>query len=268
MADVRGGAIIREEESSVGSVCLNAHSFDGFIREYAGRFGANVDTIKRTLKESGLVINYVRYSVGTGYAFSSYIVPAPFLEDEFVEMLTPPEEMKVEGAPAEVKRKVVTEVEKPEWKKLEEIVRDVLIDLGFSARTNERLRSRGRGEIEVDVWADKRISGTKFYVYASCKYWNKDVDRRIIDEEFGRTLQLIDILHLKIFIAKRLTEPAKSTALADGFIVIELGEKASMENPEEIYNIVYSHLKGTLRRNRTSRTPENRQRGKGDLRKA
>ena len=67
--------------------------------------------------------------------------------------------------------------------------------------------------------------------------------KRQIDEEFGRTLQLINIPHLKIFIAKRLTEPAKSTALADGFIVIELGEKASMENPEEIYNIIYSHLR-------------------------
>ena len=38
-------------------------------------------------------------------------------------------------------------------------------------------------------------------------------------------MQLIHIPHLKIFVAKKLTGPAKDAALADGFIVIEIGEK-------------------------------------------
>ncbi|ADB57523.1 hypothetical protein [Archaeoglobus profundus] len=69
------------------------------------------------------------------------------------------------------------------------------------------------------------------------------IDRSTIDEEFGRTQHLIQIPHLKIFVAKRLTDPARQTALADGFIVIELGEKASTNNAREIYEIIYKHLR-------------------------
>ncbi len=83
----------------------------------------------------------------------------------------------------------------------------------------------------------------KFYVYASCKNWNREIDRSVIDEEFGRTQQLEEIPHLKIFVAKKLTDPARRTALADGFIVIELGEKVSTNNAKEIYDIIYKHLK-------------------------
>ena len=32
--------------------------------------------------------------------------------------------------------------------------------------------------------------------------------------------------------------------MIDGFTVIELGEKAETNNAEEIYNIVYKHLRG------------------------
>ncbi|MHA1593530.1 MAG: restriction endonuclease [Candidatus Baldrarchaeia archaeon] len=227
----KGVSIERRTTTSVGTVSISETSVESYLRHRKGKeLGRKY---YKSLLASGIFAIKHDFNI---------IVPAPFLEDEFIEKLAPPEEVKRVSKTEEIS--VRTQVKgKPEWKKLEEIVRDVLVYLGFSARTNERLRSRGGGEIEVDVWADKRISGTKFYVYASCKYWNKDVDRRTIDEEFGRTLQLINIPHLKIFIAKRLTEPAKSTALADGFIVIELGEKASMENPEEIYNIIYSHLR-------------------------
>jgi len=69
------------------------------------------------------------------------------------------------------------------------------------------------------------------------------VDRSVIDEEFGRTLQLIQTPHLKTFIAKRLTYSARETALADGFTIIELGEKATTNNAKEIYDVVYKHLK-------------------------
>jgi hypothetical protein len=43
--------------------------------------------------------------------------------------------------------------------------------------------------------------------------------------------------------AKSLTEPARKVAFDDGFFIIELGEKATTENAQEIYNIVYSKLK-------------------------
>jgi len=42
---------------------------------------------------------------------------------------------------------------------------------------------------------------------------------------------------------KTLTEPAKKAAFDDGFFTIELGEKASVENAQEIYDIIYNKLK-------------------------
>jgi hypothetical protein len=56
-------------------------------------------------------------------------------------------------------------------------------------------------------------------------------------------MQLFNIPHFKIFVAKKLVASAKDAALADGFIVIELGEKALTNNAQEIYNIIYSHPK-------------------------
>jgi len=47
---------------------------------------------------------------------------------------------------------------------------------------------------------------------------------------------------LKIFVCKELTDPARETALTDGFTVIELREKANSENADEITKIVYNHL--------------------------
>jgi len=49
--------------------------------------------------------------------------------------------------------------------------------------------------------------------------------------------------HLRVLIVKGLTEPARKVALDDGFMVIELGEKASTENSQEVYELVYSKLK-------------------------
>jgi len=117
-----------------------------------------------------------------------------------------------------------------------------LSDLGFVTETNARIRTK-KGVMGVDVWGRKQVGNSAFYVYGSCKNWNREVDRSVIDEEFGRTLQLIQIPQLKIFIAKKLTEPARETALADGFLVIELSEKATTNNAKEIYDIIYRHLR-------------------------
>jgi hypothetical protein len=46
-----------------------------------------------------------------------------------------------------------------------------------------------------------------------------------------------------VLIVKGLTEPARKAALDDGFIVVELGEKASTENSQEIYELVYNKFK-------------------------
>ncbi len=232
LKDVRSGKM-KWYESYMGSVRLGwAINSRYTIDNYWSRFRIGWEEIIRALTTSGIVV------------FDD-IIPAPFLEDEFIERLAPPEEF-------EEKEEIIPKIEeeKPKYHEkpptreiLESIVSDVLKDLGFKVETNKRLKAKGSGDIEVDVWGIKFIGNTRFYVYASCKNWNKDVDRTVIDGEYGRTLQLIQSPHLKIFIAKKLTEPARETALADGFIVIELGEKASSKNAEEIYNLIYSHLK-------------------------
>ena len=77
----------------------------------------------------------------------------------------------------------------------------------------------------------------------SCKNWDKDVDRTIIDHELGKVLQLHPLLYLRILVVKSLTEPARKVAFDNGFFVIELGEKAATEDAQEIYSIVYNKLK-------------------------
>jgi hypothetical protein len=183
----------------------------------------------------------------SGILWFNKIIPAVFLEDKFIASLTSPEEFieEIRSIPSVVTPKEVKEFEgkKPEWKILVEIVGKNLKSMGFNYESNKMLTARGGGTIEVDVWAWKRIGNTTFYVYASCKNWDKEVDRSVIDEEFSRIMQLTQIPHLKIFVARKLTAPAKDAALADGFIVIELGEKVLTNNAQEIYNIIYSHLK-------------------------
>ena len=204
-------------------------------------------------RQSKRMKNLLETLNNSGILWFNSIIPAPFLEEEFIAKLTSSEEIIEESIPsfeAELKtapfvapKEKEFEGKKPEWKVLEEIVGKNLKSMGFNYELNKRLSARGGGTIEVDVWAWKRIGNTTFYVYASCKNWDKEVDRSVIDEEFGRTMQLFNIPHLKIFVAKKLTAPAKDAALADGFIVIELGEKALTNNAQEIYNIIYSHLK-------------------------
>ncbi|MDF2956759.1 MAG: hypothetical protein OD814_000381 [Candidatus Alkanophagales archaeon MCA70_species_1] len=93
---------------------------------------------------------------------------------------------------------------------LERTVAEALRELGFEAKTNEVRPSRVGSPVECDVWAWKGVTGGRLSVYVSCKdWWNKAVDRRVIDEEFGRTQNLKEVPQLK----------------ADGFFVIELGDR-------------------------------------------
>ncbi len=127
---------------------------------------------------------------------------------------------------------------KPSREVLEGVVARVLRDLGFNVQTNVRLPAKG-GEVEVDVWAFKSVGGSQFRVYVSCKNWDRDVDRHVVDQEFGRVLQLDYMPHLRVLIVKGLTEPARKAALDDGFMVIELGRKADAENVQEVYEVIY-----------------------------
>jgi len=190
-----------------------------------------------SLVRSGLIID--------GYPYPAwYTVPAPCLSDTVLQLLAK------EGVKPEVKPPIPPPIippservenlirARPSREILEGIVASVLEDLGFRVSTNVRLPAKG-GEVEVDVWAFKSVGGSQFRVYVSCKNWDRDVDRHVVDQEFGRVLQLDYMPHLRVLIVKGLTEPARKAALDDGFMVIELGRKAEAENAQEVYEVVY-----------------------------
>ena len=121
---------------------------------------------------------------------------------------------------------------------LESIVATVLSKLGFHVVTDARRPNRSGGLTEVDVWATKG----DFRVYVSCKNWNKDVGRPVVEEEFGRVQNLRELPHLKLLVVKSMTSEAKRTAIANGFYVIELGKKAEESNAAEICKLVLHKL--------------------------
>jgi len=205
----------------------------------------NIDadiSIKR-LRELGFFILVVPFGKYQEHEVYYTIVPAPYIDMDILTLFGA-EKARAEGA-VEVIRGVARpslEALKPSKEVLESIVAEALRSLGFRAQTNFRLPAKG-GEVEVDVWATKSVGGSQFRVYASCKNWDRDVDRQVVDHEFGRVLQLNQLPHLRVLVVKSLTEPARRAAFDDGFFVIELGEKASTSNAQEIYNVVYNKLK-------------------------
>ena len=96
--------------------------------------------------------------------------------------------------------------------------------------------------MEVDVWAEKRVGGTRFKIHVLCKNWDRDVDESVVDEEFGRVFNLQEVPRSRIPVVKSMSRPAKEVAEADGLFVIEIGEKAARANANEIYKLVYKKL--------------------------
>jgi uncharacterized protein YeeX (DUF496 family) len=221
--------------SSSYDVTIEAVDDDYIIKDF------NI-SMKR-LRELGFFIILLE-QIGTG--IFSLIIPAPYTDMDIFKLFEKLERVGVERQEARA-----GEIEavpsrfagvKPSREILESIVAEALKGLGFAVQTDVRLPAKG-GDIEVDVWATRNIGVAQFRVYVSCKNWDRDVDRTVIDHEFGRVLQLYQLPHLRILVVKSLTEPARKAAFDDGFFVIELGEKATTENAQEIYDIVYNKLK-------------------------
>jgi hypothetical protein len=54
------------------------------------------------------------------------------------------------------------------------------------------------------------------------------------------------IPHLRILVAPTFTDSAKKEAVANGFLVVEVGERASRENADKVYAKVYEGLNKLL----------------------
>ncbi len=197
----------------------------GFGRERAA-------ALLRHLGESGLAL--VTYRMG----YRHYFFPAPSLSDGVLRLLVgETERVSPPGPPGRPELAA-----RPTREVLESVVASTLEDLGFAVSTNTRRGSRSGVPVEVDVWAEKRVFGSRFSVYVSCKNWNRAVGRPVVDEEMGRVSSLMEVPHLKILVAKELTDDARRAAEASGFVVVELGEKAEAGNAAAVYDALRSHL--------------------------
>jgi len=223
-------------KTAAGSVAT--YLWDDDLMRYEGLSSENARKLREYLTLCKLAFAYYTRS---GYL---HIFPAVTLSNEVITKLVEapqPEAPEVEPTITPLVSKAFIGV-KPSREVLEGITAKVLEDLGFKSYTNAKLPSRG-GEVEVDVWGFKNIGDLQFRVYISCKNWDKGVDRQVVDQEFGRTLQLTQVPHLRILIAKELTDPARKAALDDGFFIIELGEKALVENAQEVQELISGKLR-------------------------
>jgi len=202
----------------------SSSSYDDYWRE----FDVDERRIVRALTASGIVL-------------FNRAIPAPFFEDSFINRLTQISHKKRVFEPEKRgKDQYGREVSTREV--LEKIVSELLGEMGFSVDTNVKLDTRGGGKVEVDIWdARKLLVGTFMCMFRA--RIGKRGGRQVIDGEFGRVQQLIQMPHLKVLVVGKLTDPARREALADGFIVIELGEKASADNAGDIYEVIYGHLR-------------------------
>ncbi|MGC8983565.1 MAG: restriction endonuclease [Desulfurococcaceae archaeon] len=223
-----------------GTVEFEEVLFEGFIESHYQLGDSNVFNVLAEMENSRLVLfkwhNSFVYLVFPSVVFASEIM------DLIKSGRAPEARAPAEAAPAKPASPARFRV-RPSRDILESIVAEALASLGFNTRIDVRLPSRSGGFIEVDVWGEKKIGDVKFTVYVSCKNWDKDVDRSVVDEEFGRVLNLREVPHLRVLVARRLTDPAREAALADGFLVVELGEKASAETAEGIYELVYKRFR-------------------------
>lgn len=214
--------------------------------------GTFIITRKKLIKELKSILETVdkevwkviSYSIKSGLIVKMsslnddyYIFPAPCLSSEIVELITKSTSY-MESFSLPPLRLEHFEVE-PSREVLEGIVASVLKDLGFEVSTNVKKETRMGNPIEVDVWAQKKVAGSKFSIYVSCKNWNGSIGRSVINEEIGRVLNLKELPQLKIIIAKELERPARETAEANGFLIIELGIKTETRNAREIYEFLY-----------------------------
>jgi len=161
------------------------------------------------------------------------IIPAPYLEEEFLEKLEKGEIIESREEIKEIRETGCKHKEKLSEEILESMVGDIIGRLGFKVE---------KDKMTSYIWGKKTIGGITLYVYVSCKNWNKKVDEDTVFSEIGRITHLNQCPHLKILVCKELTGNAREIALREGFIVIELKEKVNSENAEEIAENIYNHL--------------------------
>jgi hypothetical protein len=175
------------------------------------------------------------------------------LKKSFPEILSlTPERLEIiekEGMIAEIKAPFISELpiiqrikEVPSKDILESVVAVVLKDLGFSIRVDDKVPTKADTLVEVDVLGEKIVGDSKFIVYASCKNWGNVIESGVVREEIGRVEQMRLTPHVRVLVANLLSENAKKEAIANGFVIVEIGERVNENNAEKAYWKVYEKL--------------------------
>ena len=223
---------------------------DDFIKENEKVEGLSKDNFYKTIIDAhkyGLIMVQLP---SDNDPYLTIIVPAPLFEKELRDLIKIEQQTQKAISPQLAQTPLIptnmqiircesTDFSRPPTKEiLEHVVATALSSLGFKVYTDIGLRNKAGSDVEVDVWGTKGI----LRVYVSCKNWNSDVGRNVIDEEFGRTFNLSEVPHLRIIVAKNLSDEAKKTAIADGFFVIELGNKVNESNATDMCNFLQGEL--------------------------
>jgi len=129
---------------------------------------------------------------------------------------------------------------KPSSEILKLIVADVLESFGFKVEMDKKVKTIET--VEVDVWGSKVVGDTRIHIYVSCRNWNKKVGGDDVFTEIGRIRSLMQQPHLKIFICEEATGGAREIALAEGFVIVELKDKANCGDAGKVAEIIYERL--------------------------
>ncbi|MEM4747164.1 MAG: restriction endonuclease, partial [Archaeoglobaceae archaeon] len=144
------------------------------LKTYHGIKEEEANKLLSYLTSSGLAIHKI---------YDYYTIPAPCLTDEIIDILKEAEPQLAKPLLPPPPAPEVIRTSKPTKEILESIASSVLRDLGFKVYTNVKRAARTGDPIEVDVWAEKDVRPMKFSVYVSCKNWDREIDRPVIDEE-------------------------------------------------------------------------------------
>jgi hypothetical protein len=66
-----------------------------------------------------------------------------------------------------------------DWKDLQNMVSEILIECGFSVET-EKTTETARGKVELDVYAEEKVKGRKYSIACECKFWKSNIPQNVI----------------------------------------------------------------------------------------
>lgn len=74
---------------------------------------------------------------------------------------------------------ILTTKQPQDWKDLQKKVSEILQQCGFKVE-KELTTETVRGKVELDVYAEENIKGSKYSIVCECKYWKSNIPQTVI----------------------------------------------------------------------------------------